>query len=314
MPARNDSSEIRLTRVYDATVQSVWEAWTVPEEVAQWWGPRGFTLTTHSRDLRAGGHWHYTMHGPDGTDYENTTQYLEVEPQSRLVYDHGGHKDRPPLFRVTATFTAVDGGMQLDLRFAFATPEIAREMQGFIRKAGGESTWDRLAEHVNKRRTGHEIFVMNRSFDAPIADVFEAWTDPAQLAKWLPPAGSKMTLIRGEIKQGSSTFFVLKGEFGSMYVRSEYLAIEAPRRIVYAQQFCDEQERPSRHPGAATFPATMLTTVTLAEEGAECTRVTVTMDPQGPLTDVELATFLQARGGMTQGWGGSFDALEAVLA
>ncbi len=314
MPARNNSNELRLTRVYDAPLLAVWEAWTVPEEIAQWWGPRGFTLTTHSRDLRVGGHWHYTMHGPDGTDYENTTQYLEVEPQARLVYDHGGHKDRPPLFRVTALFIEEGGRTRLDLRFAFATPEIATEMQGFIRKAGGESTWDRLAEHVGKRRTGKEFFVMNRSFDAPIARVFGMWTDPEHLTRWLPPAGSQMHLIRGDIAAGSSMFFVINGEFGSMYVRFDYLEIDPPRRIVHAQQFCDEQERPSRHPGAATFPATLLTTVTLAEEGPERTRVTVKMEPQGALTEGELATFVQERGGMTQGWGGSFDALEALLA
>ncbi len=146
MAASRKSNVISLTRVYDAPLQAVWDAWTVPEEVAQWWGPRGFTLTTHSRDLRIGGHWHYTMHGPDGTDYENTTEYLEVVPQQRMVYDHGGHKDRPPLFRATALFTERNGRTQLDMSMAFATPELAAEMGGFIKKAGGEATWDRLAE------------------------------------------------------------------------------------------------------------------------------------------------------------------------
>lgn len=314
MPARSKSNEIRLTRVYDAPLQSVWEAWTVPEEVAQWWGPRGFTLTTHSRDLRAGGHWHYTMHGPDGTDYENTTQYLEVEPQARLVYDHGGHRDRPPLFRVTVLFTEERGRTRLELRFAFATPEVAAEMAGFIRRAGGESTWDRLAEHVGKRRTGRDTFVINRSFDAPIEDVFDAWTDPAQLARWLPPVGTRLRFLRADIAPGGSTFFVIAGEHGTMHVRCDYFEIDAPRRIVYSQQFCDEHERTSRHPGADTFPAALLTTITLAEEGPERTRVTVTMEPQGSLTDAELATFVQERGGMTQGWSGSFDVLEALLA
>ncbi|MEZ6045243.1 MAG: SRPBCC domain-containing protein [Planctomycetaceae bacterium] len=55
----------------------------------QWWGPRGFTLTHHSKDLRPGGTWHYTMHGPDGTDYPNMTLYHEVEKYKKLVYDHG---------------------------------------------------------------------------------------------------------------------------------------------------------------------------------------------------------------------------------
>ncbi len=92
MAARNKSSVISLTRVYDAPLQMVWDAWTIPEEVAQWWGPRGFTITTHSRDLRTGGHWPYTMHGPDGTDYENTTQL----PRSGAAAAHGLRPRRPP--------------------------------------------------------------------------------------------------------------------------------------------------------------------------------------------------------------------------
>jgi uncharacterized protein YndB with AHSA1/START domain len=65
MPAQNKSNEIRITRIYDAPVRAVWDAWTDPAQAAQWWGPRGFTLTTHSKDLRPGGSWVYTMHGPD---------------------------------------------------------------------------------------------------------------------------------------------------------------------------------------------------------------------------------------------------------
>lgn len=84
------ANELKITRVYDAPVRLVWEAWTDPEQVAQWWGPRGFTLTTHSKELRPGGHWSYTMHGPDGTDYENRTIYHEVEECAKLVYDQIG--------------------------------------------------------------------------------------------------------------------------------------------------------------------------------------------------------------------------------
>src|SRR3954452_14049863 len=100
MPARNKSNEIHLTRIYNAPVEAVWDAWTDPEQVAQWWGPRGFSITTHSKDLRTGGHWSYTMDGPDGTDYPNAAKYLELTPLSGLIYDHGGYKDRPPMFRV----------------------------------------------------------------------------------------------------------------------------------------------------------------------------------------------------------------------
>jgi uncharacterized protein YndB with AHSA1/START domain len=314
MAARSKSSEITITRIYDAPLQAVWEAWTVPEEVAQWWGPRGFTITTHSRDLRTGGHWHYTMHGPDGTDYENTTQYLDVVPQQRMVYDHGGHRERPPLFRVTALFTERNGRTQLDMRMAFATPEIAQEMRGFIKKAGGEGTWDRLAEHLAKRCTGKEQFVIARSFDADIERVYQMWADPALLAQWMPPTGATMRFLRAELRAGGSSFYAMTGADGRiMYGLVKYLALERPSRIIYTQQFCDDKENITRPPFFKDWPETMLTTVEMDSEAPHRTRVTVRWEPVDGATPADIAEFVKQRGGMTMGWTGSFDKLEAVL-
>src|SRR3954462_8581086 len=130
--AKSSSNEIRLIRVYDAPVRDVWDAWTDPQRVAQWWGPRGFSLTTHSKDLRPGGHWSYTMHGPDGVNYENRTKYFEVEKHKKLVYDHGGGDDRPPLFRVTVLFYKVSGQTKMEMSMALATPEAADDTRKFI--------------------------------------------------------------------------------------------------------------------------------------------------------------------------------------
>ena len=315
MAARNKSSEITLTRLYDAPLQAVWDAWTVPGEIEQWWGPRGFTLTHHSRDLRTGGHWHYTMHGPDGTDYENTTQYLEVVPKQRLVYDHGGHQDRPPLFRVTVLFTERDGRTQLDLSITLATPEAAEEMRGFIRLAGGDATWDRLAEHVARTRTGQDQFFITRSFDAEAARVYEMWTDPAHLAQWMPPTGATMHFVRAEPQVGGCSFYAMTSSNGEvMHGLLKYLTLEQPSRIVYTQQFCDEQERITRPPFFRDWPETMLTTVELTPEGAGRTRVRVRWEPSGEVSAADIAEFVRQRGSMTMGWTGSFDKLESLLA
>src|SRR3569623_1828244 len=107
MPAQDKSNEIRIIRIFDAPVKAVWDAWTDPQQAAQWWGPRGFTLTTHSKELKPGGSWRYTMHGFDGVDYPNNARYLEVDNYSKLVYDLGGNDDLPPLFRVTVLFSDV---------------------------------------------------------------------------------------------------------------------------------------------------------------------------------------------------------------
>jgi uncharacterized protein YndB with AHSA1/START domain len=82
---------------------------------------------------------------------------------------------------------------------------------------------------------------------------------------------------------------------------------------VYTQQFCDESEKVARHPMAPTWPETMLTTVKLAAEGPDRTRVTVTWEPHGATTPEELEAFIKSRAGMAQGWTGSFDKLEAYL-
>ncbi len=63
--------EIVVTRLINAPRELVFDAWTTPEHVAQWWGPDGFTTTTHEMEVRPGGHWRLIMHGPDGTDYNN---------------------------------------------------------------------------------------------------------------------------------------------------------------------------------------------------------------------------------------------------
>jgi uncharacterized protein YndB with AHSA1/START domain len=315
MATKNKSNEITITRVYDAPVKTVWDAWTDPDQVAQWWGPRGFTLTTHSKDLRPGGSWSYTMHGPDGVDYPSKTKSLEVEPCSKLVYDHGGNDDRPPMFRVTVLFSEIDGKTRMEMTMTLPSPEAAEETRKFIKKAGGDATWDRLAEYLAKETAGKEQFVINRTFDAPLERMFEMWTDPKHFSQWLAPTGFTMEFIRSDIKPGGSTFyFMTGGAHVKMYGRAQYMEIRNPDRIVYTQQFCDENEKVSRHPMAPTWPETMLTTVKLSEEGPDRTRVTVTWEPYGATTREELETFIKARGGMTQGWTGSFDKLEAYVA
>jgi uncharacterized protein YndB with AHSA1/START domain len=314
MTATNSSKDIRITRVYDAPLTAVWDAWTDPAQVAQWWGPRGFTITTHSKDLRIGGHWAYTMHGPDGTDWPNNTVYLDVQPQSRLVYDHGGNADQPPLFRVTVEFFEADGKTRMEMCMSLPSEEAAAQTRQFIKKAGGNATWDRLAEHLAKQVSNAEKFYINRSFDAPIGTMFDMWTRPEHIAKWLAPAGFDTHFFRADITTGGSAFCRMASPSFTIHGRFAYEEVRRPDRIVYVQQFCDENENVTRHPMAPTWPEAFRTTVELSEEGVGRTRVTVSSEVAGEATADERAAFADARAGMTQGWTGSFDKLDEVLA
>jgi uncharacterized protein YndB with AHSA1/START domain len=314
MSAKKISNEITITRIYDAPVSLVWDAWTDPKKVEKWWGPRGFSLTTHGKDLRPGGFWSYTMHGPDGANYENKTLYHEVEQLKRLVYDHGGNDDRPPLFRVTVNFSEEKGRTKMEMSMRFSTAEIAEQMSQFIKKAGGESTWDRLAEYLCEEETGKEKFFINRSFNVSIERMFDMWTNPEHLSKWLAPTGFTMKFMRSEIQEGASTFYYMGNAEGvGLYGRAEYLKVSRPHQLLYTQQFCDENEKISRHPMAPIWPETMLTKITFTEEGAGRTRVTIEWEAFGDATREEVDAFKKERGGMTQGWTGSFDKLEIYL-
>lgn len=314
--AKSKSNELKINRVYDAPVKAVWDAWTDPSQVAQWWGPRGFTITTHAKELRVGGFWKYTMHGPDGTNYENKTIYHEVVKHERLVYDHGGNDDRPPLFRVTVNFAELKGDRtRMEMTMTLPSPEAAAETARFIKKAGGNSTWDRLAEYLAKESAGKERFVINRSFPVSIDKMYDLWTQPDHFARWLPPTGFTMEFLRIDVREGGGSFYrMTNGADVTMYGSTEYLELRRPDRLVYTQQFRDKDGNVSRHPLAPTWPETMLTVVTLEEEEPGQTRVTITWEPYGKTTAAELEVFVAARAGMTQGWTGSFDKLDELLA
>jgi uncharacterized protein YndB with AHSA1/START domain len=97
--------EIVLSRVFDAPRELVFSAWTDPQHIQRWFGPKGFVCTTHEIDIRVGGTWRFEMRAPDGTCYPNRMRFLEIERPTRLVFDHGvDNDDDPGRFRVTITF------------------------------------------------------------------------------------------------------------------------------------------------------------------------------------------------------------------
>ncbi|MCB1089534.1 MAG: SRPBCC domain-containing protein, partial [Verrucomicrobiae bacterium] len=288
--------ELHLTRVYRAPRGLVWQVWTDPAHLIHWWGPRGFSLTHHSKDLRVGGSWVYTMHGPDGVDYPNTTTYLEVIEGEKLVYDHGSDGQSQPLFRVTVTFAEVPEGTQMDLTMAFESEEVARAMGEVIRKAGGYSTWDRLAEYLEKQAEGAECFVIHRSFAAPRELVFKLWTQTRHLTRWLATTGATMEYLEADIRPGGRAHLRMDYPGGTLYARVEYHRMEEPELLTYTQVFSDPGGGPGRHPSLAVFPERLHTSVQFAQEGPGQTRVCVTCRPEGEVSAEELAAFLGTRG------------------
>lgn len=135
----------------------VWEAFADPDQITQWWGPDGFTTTTHSREFRPGGEWRYVMHGPDGRDYQNRVHYLEIVPLEKIVYKHsGGEGDLEPVnFETTITFEEIGNETQVTHLAVFPSNK-ARDFVIDTYKAdiGAKQHLGNLAKHVEALHAG----------------------------------------------------------------------------------------------------------------------------------------------------------------
>ena len=140
--------EISTTREFEAPRDLVWEVWTDPRHTEQWWGPNGFSTTTKEFDLRLGGVWNFTMHGPDGTDYRNDLTYTLIEPRTRLEWDHGPS----PIFHVIILFEEIGKNRtRLQMRMLFETAaERNRTIEKFDALEGQKQTMNRLEEYLAK--------------------------------------------------------------------------------------------------------------------------------------------------------------------
>jgi uncharacterized protein YndB with AHSA1/START domain len=81
----NETERMTVSRVFDAPRELVWKAWTNPEYVKQWWGPKGFTSPFCKIDFRVGGKFLYCMRTPDGQDCWNAGEYHEIVPYEKIV-------------------------------------------------------------------------------------------------------------------------------------------------------------------------------------------------------------------------------------
>ena len=136
--------EVIHTRVIDAPRERVFDAFADAEGITNWWGPNGFRTTTYEKEVRVGGAWRFTMHGPDGTDFENFVRYTEVVRPERLAWEHGVSEDAPPEFTTVLTLTKEGGRTHLEMRSLFPSPEALEVVKKFGAIEGGQQTLDRL--------------------------------------------------------------------------------------------------------------------------------------------------------------------------
>ncbi|MGH7947691.1 MAG: SRPBCC family protein [Candidatus Binataceae bacterium] len=142
-----------ITRVFDAPRSVVFKAWTDPIQVAQWFGPRGFTNPVCELDVRLGGAIRIDLRGPDGMLYPMAGVFQEIVEPERLAFTSGALDEKGnPLFEVltTVTFAEQSGKTTLTLhaQVVTATTAAAPRLEGMEQGWWWNQSLDRLATHV----------------------------------------------------------------------------------------------------------------------------------------------------------------------
>jgi uncharacterized protein YndB with AHSA1/START domain len=140
----NSDREIFNSRILNAPVEIVYQAFANPVYLKEWWGPEGFTNTIHEFDLQPGGKWILTMHGPEKGHYENSSLFQTVEPLRLIAWKRVSQ----PLFDMEIGFTKLsDSTTEISFRMIFET---AQECEKTRRFAGpkNEENFDPLEKEL----------------------------------------------------------------------------------------------------------------------------------------------------------------------
>ncbi len=141
---------LTLERTFDAPIELVWEAWTQPEHIAQWWGPKGMKTEVVEHNFKVGGAWKYTMKMPDGSDFIADGIYLEIVELQKI--------------RTSANFKPMTEGVELQIlleknedktNFTFhvvhPTEEYCKQQEAMGFYNGWGSTFERLHEYLTQK-------------------------------------------------------------------------------------------------------------------------------------------------------------------
>lgn len=246
---------INIERVFNAPIKLVWRAWTEPNYIKQWWGPDGFTTTIHKMEIKTGGEWLLTMHGPDGTDYENVSVFDEIITEQKIVYTH----ESEPKFTTTVLFYAEGDKTRINWTMVFDSAESLRNVvENYGADKGLDQNMNKLEVFIanmdnstleKTKYTAHtdkKQLEIERVFNAGIDMVWRAWTEPEILDQWWAPKPWKTVTHSMDFKAGGRWLYSMNGPEGEQHKCSaDYKTVTPKQNYTAADAFCDENWNPT---------------------------------------------------------------------
>ncbi len=293
--SRPNDRDIRFTRLLQGSPAAAFAAWTDAAQVKQWWGPHGIATPACEIELHPGGRFHALMRDGQGKEYPVTAQVRAVEPgRSVTIAMPFGAGEAS----CTTSFEPEAGGVRVTAHWRHATAADCAQHEAMGFEQGWDQTFKRLQAHLIGPGARRDL-VLIRTYQAPLALVWQAWTDPAHLARWWGPECFTNPVCRFEAVAGGRIYIVMRAPDGTDYpMAGRVLEVTAPERLVFLAQAVDKDGR---------LLLESLTRVTFTAAGqATKVRVEAHAAAQVPLA-VEMLK------GMEAGWSGSLGKLADVL-
>lgn len=218
-----------IAREFDAPRELVFRAWTDTKQLAQWWGPRGFTSPVCEWDVRAGGKIYHVMRAPNGNDFPMGGRFIEIAPPEKLVFSSGALDEKGKLlfeFLHTAVFAERNGKTRLTFhsRVTMTTPEANRYIGGF--EAGMTQSLERLAKLVKTKP-----LVVERVIAASRERVWQAITNADEMARWY------FEMENFKARPGCEFRFVVQHQGNTYDHRCKIVEIIPKSKISYTWRF-----------------------------------------------------------------------------
>ena len=284
-PGAQQFPPLRLSRMFHARRETVFNAWSSAEHVKRWFSPETYTVPDARVEMRVGGPFEVCMRSPTGEDHWTRGTFLEVTPHTRLVVDmQATDAAGRSLFRVLTevSFSDATGGTQMDVVQTYtifdlgvAAPMIAGAPEGW------RTTLDKLEAEVVRMQGGsgaaarsvvHATFHLERTYDAPVERVWRALTEETAKQKWFggPPERCEMLERHMDVRPGGRER--LKGRWEGGVVSTfdaTYHDVIANERLVYSYEMHMDDKKISVSLATMQLkPKGRQTTLMVTEQGA----------------------------------------------
>lgn len=236
---------LSFSRLIRAPRATVWAAWTDPNVLPLWWGPRGHVCRTDRIEIAEGGEWVFTMvpedAGPDAAGIPNRMRFTVVRPMDRLEWIATGAPGDLHTFDAVLRLEDATDGTMLHGEMVFQTVDQMARMQEFGARMGALGTLDKLSERLLTAK-GAPALSLTRILSAPPAAVWRAWTDAEALPQWFCPDDCDLADHHYDPRPGGTYRSVLREKTsGKDFVAvGTYLELEPERRLVFSHAW--EQE------------------------------------------------------------------------